>query len=92
MAITRNDDGFFIKHGKGENDLTAFVPAGADCIVEWITPCRVENPLQAMTLKAAIALVRNACEARTPDLRFQLAEVKGLLAGLNRQTLKWRKP
>lgn len=97
QAVTYNEgwhieyrDKYRAIYDKEGGDLKALVPY--DCIIEWDAPCRVENPIAGVTLRAALELVRDSARSATDlvDL-YLLAEVKAMLEKFNRQRRTWRK-
>ena len=94
LAVTYNKANFLswgsinweIRESK-DGKWIASIPAGTNCIVEVVYPCKVENTNQVQSLDSAALLVRMELKRlRVEDLRA----LKYSLENFNRQTGKWR--
>jgi len=62
-TLKRTSDGWGIYARKGEDkDLVCFIQNSAGAIVEWVTPCKVENPIANVTGVKALQYVLDHIE------------------------------
>lgn len=72
----------------GTNYWVAFLPAGSGCLVEWVNPCAVSNPVaREMTPESALALVRKHLRTLRCDL---VAALKQDLCAFNAKRRTWK--
>lgn len=69
----------------------AFVSAGAGCIFEFCKPCKIENPVTALTVEKAITLLT---ESNLRDLNYrggvELAALKNKLRSFDARRHTWK--
>jgi hypothetical protein len=76
------------KDSNGSRWIVAEVPA--DCIVEFVNPCRFENPLHGQTSEVAARLLTQSPEALRSAPPYLLGKLKEMLSPFDRRNHQWR--
>lgn len=98
QAVTYNSGARIDKWSNGtniktrEDGLLAWVSDSSGAIIEWSTPCKVENPIANVTWAEALKVVAQNCREfdHWQDLEL-LASLKDKLRKFNRQQKRWMK-
>lgn len=88
----QNGWGIYANHGKKNERLFAYVQNSAGVIVEWATPCKVENPLLNVTGEKAVKYVIAHAEeiSKTWEGARLLKTLKKELARYTPRSGKWK--
>lgn len=90
-TLTNNNGRTDIYESNAQKELIATVPA--ECLIEWIKPCSVTNPIDGMTLEKALQFVidnGSDCGGSWSKTACLLSDLKSSLQNFNRQTRKWK--
>lgn len=70
--------------------ILAMIPAGTNCVIEHVAPCKFENPLEGKTVDSAIRLLTaDAHGIRTAPSHF-IKKLKLMLNDFNAKTYQWK--
>lgn len=82
MEICRKDE-------KGQLWLIALIAPRADCVIEHVTPCRMENPVEGKTIESAVKMLAEAEDLRKAP-SYWLSRLKKRLEDFDRRTNQWK--
>jgi hypothetical protein len=73
--------------------LLAWVSDSSGAVIEWASPCKVENPFTELTMKTALQYVNTFAESydHTWETKGMLVSLKKLLRKFHQQRRCWMK-
>jgi hypothetical protein len=88
--LTHGQDGWHLYKDKDHDNWICSFPNNTNIIVEYVKPCKIENPIQALTIENAFEVIQKLSESKDKNYSYYFKKLKRMLNKYNIINNSWK--